>query len=88
MAISSQARSALASAAAYVPRRPHETVPYARSALPSAAEYVPRRPHETVLYGIVREHLASFLAQKPKRSVTAPSKYKASGQGSPKSAST
>jgi hypothetical protein len=26
------------------------------------AHYVPRRPHDTVLYGIVREHLASFLA--------------------------
>jgi len=32
------------------------------SPLTSAAEYVPRRPHETVLYGIVREHLATFLA--------------------------
>jgi len=26
------------------------------------AHYVPRRPHDTVLYGIVREHLATFLA--------------------------
>jgi hypothetical protein len=39
------------------------TPSHARSSLPSAAEYVPRRPHETVLYGIVREHLATFLAQ-------------------------
>ena len=31
------------------------------SARASAAAYVPRRPHETVLYGIVREHLATFL---------------------------
>ena len=30
--------------------------------LASAADYVPRRPHDTVLYGIVREHLATFLA--------------------------
>ena len=28
----------------------------------SAAAYVPHRPHETVLYGIIREHLATFLA--------------------------
>src|SRR5262249_20321350 len=28
----------------------------------AAAEYVPHRPHETVLYGILREHLATFLA--------------------------
>jgi hypothetical protein len=34
----------------------------ARSPLASAGEYVPRRPHDTVLYGIVREHLATFLA--------------------------
>src|SRR5262249_17989556 len=34
----------------------------ARSRLASAAEYVPRRPHDTVLYGIVRKHLATFLA--------------------------
>jgi len=27
-----------------------------------APAYLPRRPTETVLYGIVREHLASFLA--------------------------
>jgi Transposase zinc-binding domain len=27
----------------------------------TAAEYIPRRPHDTVLYGIVREHLATFL---------------------------
>ena len=33
----------------------------ARSPLASPADYVPRRPHETVLYGIVREHLATFL---------------------------
>jgi hypothetical protein len=32
------------------------------SALASTAAYVPRRPHETVLYGIVCEHLATFLA--------------------------
>jgi len=32
-----------------------------RTPLASAEEYVPRRPHETVLYGIVREHLATFL---------------------------
>jgi pyocin large subunit-like protein len=34
----------------------------ARSPLATAEEYVPRRPHDTVLYGIVREHLATFLA--------------------------
>jgi hypothetical protein len=28
----------------------------------ASALYVPRRPHATVLYGIVREHLATFLA--------------------------
>jgi hypothetical protein len=34
----------------------------ARSPPGPAAEYVPRRPHDTVLYGIVSEHLATFLA--------------------------
>jgi hypothetical protein len=43
----------------------------ARSLLASAAEYIPRRPHDTVLYGIVREHLATFLAH-TERSYTAP----------------
>jgi Transposase zinc-binding domain len=38
------------------------TTSNARSRLASAAEYLPRRPHDTVLYGIVREHLATFLA--------------------------
>lgn len=33
------------------------------SPLASAAEYVPRRPHDTVRYGIIREHLATFLAR-------------------------
>ena len=28
----------------------------------SSPKYVPHRPHQTVLYGIVREHLATFLA--------------------------
>jgi Putative transposase/Transposase zinc-binding domain len=27
-----------------------------------AGDYVPRRPHDTVLYGIIRDHLATFLA--------------------------
>ena len=30
--------------------------------LATSADYVPRRPHDTVLYGIVRDHLATFLA--------------------------
>jgi NAD(P)-dependent dehydrogenase (short-subunit alcohol dehydrogenase family) len=34
----------------------------APSPLASEAPYVPRRPHDTVLYGIVREPLATFLA--------------------------
>jgi len=32
------------------------------AAVPSADIYVPHRPHDTVLYGLVREHLATFLA--------------------------
>ena len=33
-----------------------------RARLATSADYVPRRPHDTVLYGIVRDHLATFLA--------------------------
>ena len=39
----------------------------ARRSLPAAAVacsgiYLPHRPHDTVLYGLVREHLSTFLA--------------------------
>jgi len=44
-----------------------------RSLLP--AEYVPRRPHDTVLYAIVREHLATFLAQTESKYSTPLPKY-------------
>ena len=35
---------------------------HTRARLASSADYVSRRPHDTVLYGIVPEHLATFLA--------------------------
>jgi hypothetical protein len=47
------------------------TLSPARSPLAPAEDDVPRRPHDTVLYGLVREHLATFLAH-TERSYTAP----------------
>src|SRR5436190_22453875 len=47
----------------------------ARSTLASTAEYVPRRPHDTVLYGIVREHLATFLEHAERTYATPPPSY-------------